>query len=106
MKRARVLISLRQITKAVDISVAAAAPGSVIPFKLVIKGSVSSFCELRVFADSRLNTDKHVLSEDEKKTQEYVLLIRVTLGILFMCSEFPDTTSLHSAMLLGLLFHV
>ncbi|KAJ7739934.1 cleft lip and palate associated transmembrane protein [Mycena metata] len=46
-----VLIEAWKITKAVDISVVA-APGKLIPYKLDIK-------------------DKHVLSEDEKKTQEY-----------------------------------
>lgn len=35
----RVLSCLRQITKAVDISVTTADPGSVLPLKLVIKGS-------------------------------------------------------------------
>ncbi|KAJ7887500.1 cleft lip and palate associated transmembrane protein [Mycena olivaceomarginata] len=46
-----VLIEAWKITKAVDISVVP-APGALIPYKLDIK-------------------DKHVLSEDEKKTQEY-----------------------------------
>ncbi|KAJ7068734.1 cleft lip and palate associated transmembrane protein [Mycena amicta] len=46
-----VLIEAWKITKAVDIAVVP-APGSVFPYKLQI-------------------TDKHVLSEDEKKTQEY-----------------------------------
>ncbi|KAF7352379.1 Cleft lip and palate associated transmembrane protein [Mycena venus] len=47
-----VLIEAWKITKAVDISVIAAPAGSRFPYKLDIK-------------------DKHVLSEDEKKTQEY-----------------------------------
>ncbi|KAG6841830.1 hypothetical protein C0991_006237 [Blastosporella zonata] len=47
-----VLIEAWKVTKAVDISVVPAPPGSLIPYKLDIK-------------------DKHVLSEDEKKTQEY-----------------------------------
>ncbi|EIW76278.1 cleft lip and palate associated transmembrane protein [Coniophora puteana RWD-64-598 SS2] len=47
-----VLIEAWKITKAVDISIGAAPPGSTLPYKLEIK-------------------DKHVLSEDEKKTQEY-----------------------------------
>jgi len=47
-----VLIEAWKITKAVDISIVAAPAGSVFPYKLDIK-------------------DKHVLSEDEKKTQEY-----------------------------------
>ncbi|KAF9450961.1 cleft lip and palate transmembrane 1 [Macrolepiota fuliginosa MF-IS2] len=47
-----VLIEAWKITKAVDISVAPAPAGSLLPYKLDIK-------------------DKHVLSEDEKKTQEY-----------------------------------
>ncbi|EPT03616.1 hypothetical protein FOMPIDRAFT_1141780 [Fomitopsis schrenkii] len=47
-----VLIEAWKITKAVDISIAPAAPGSRFPYQLDIK-------------------DKHVLSEDEKKTQEY-----------------------------------
>jgi hypothetical protein len=42
-----------QITKAMDIKLIAAPAGSVLPYKLEI-------------------TDKHVLSEDEKKTQECV----------------------------------
>lgn len=47
-----VVIEAWKITKAVDISVIPAPPGSLLPYKLDIK-------------------DKHVLSEDEKKTQEY-----------------------------------
>ncbi|KAF7294328.1 hypothetical protein HMN09_01161900 [Mycena chlorophos] len=47
-----VLIEAWKITKAVDISVVPAPQGSLLPYKLDIK-------------------DKHVLSEDEKKTQEY-----------------------------------
>ncbi|KAG6910151.1 hypothetical protein DXG01_012910 [Tephrocybe rancida] len=47
-----VLIEAWKVTKAVDISIVPAPAGSLIPYKLDIK-------------------DKHVLSEDEKKTQEY-----------------------------------
>ncbi|KAI0314804.1 cleft lip and palate associated transmembrane protein [Amylostereum chailletii] len=47
-----VVIEAWKITKAVDIGIAAAPAGSILPWKLDIK-------------------DKHVLSEDEKKTQEY-----------------------------------
>ncbi|KAI1786678.1 cleft lip and palate transmembrane 1 [Ganoderma leucocontextum] len=47
-----VVIEAWKITKAVDISLGPSPPGAWIPYKLVIK-------------------DKHVLSEDEKKTQEY-----------------------------------
>ncbi|KIM46486.1 hypothetical protein M413DRAFT_441574 [Hebeloma cylindrosporum] len=47
-----VLIEAWKITKAVDIAIIAAPPESRFPYKLDIK-------------------DKHVLSEDEKKTQEY-----------------------------------
>ncbi|CAL1701068.1 unnamed protein product [Somion occarium] len=47
-----VLIEAWKITKAVDISVIPSPPGSRLPYKIDIK-------------------DKHVLSEDEKKTQEY-----------------------------------
>ncbi|KAF9057869.1 cleft lip and palate transmembrane 1 [Panaeolus papilionaceus] len=47
-----VLIEAWKITKAVNINVVASPPGSSLPYKLEI-------------------TDKHVLSEDEKKTQEY-----------------------------------
>ncbi|KIK67655.1 hypothetical protein GYMLUDRAFT_36378 [Collybiopsis luxurians FD-317 M1] len=47
-----VIIEAWKITKAVDISIVAAGPGSSFPYRLDIK-------------------DKHVLSEDEKKTQEY-----------------------------------
>ncbi|KAJ6458642.1 cleft lip and palate associated transmembrane protein [Mycena vitilis] len=47
-----VLIEAWKITKAVDISLIRAPEGSTLPYKLDIK-------------------DKHVLSEDEKKTQEY-----------------------------------
>ncbi|KAH7887397.1 cleft lip and palate transmembrane protein 1-domain-containing protein [Phlebopus sp. FC_14] len=47
-----VVIEAWKITKAVDISIVSAPPGSRIPYALSIK-------------------DKHVLSEDEKKTQEY-----------------------------------
>ncbi|TBU49004.1 cleft lip and palate transmembrane 1 [Dichomitus squalens] len=47
-----VLIEAWKITKAVDISIGPSPPGSRLPYQLIIK-------------------DKHVLSEDEKKTQEY-----------------------------------
>ncbi|KAF5393072.1 hypothetical protein D9757_001205 [Collybiopsis confluens] len=47
-----VIIEAWKITKAVDISIAPASPGSLLPYRLDVK-------------------DKHVLSEDEKKTQEY-----------------------------------
>ncbi|KAI0089148.1 cleft lip and palate associated transmembrane protein [Irpex rosettiformis] len=47
-----VLIEAWKITKAVDIAIRPAPAGSLLPYKLEI-------------------TDKHVLSEDEKKTQEY-----------------------------------
>jgi len=47
-----VLVEAWKITKAVDISIVPAPAGSVLPYKLSIK-------------------DKHVLNEDEKKTQEY-----------------------------------
>ncbi|KAI9467040.1 cleft lip and palate associated transmembrane protein [Lactarius psammicola] len=46
------LIEAWKITKAVDIKVVASQPGSILPWKVVF-------------------ADKHVLSEDEKKTQEY-----------------------------------
>ncbi|KAK7049750.1 hypothetical protein VNI00_005781 [Paramarasmius palmivorus] len=47
-----VIIEAWKITKAVDISIVPSPPGSTLPYKLEVK-------------------DKHVLSEDEKKTQEY-----------------------------------
>jgi len=47
-----VLIEAWKITKAVDISVIPAPPGSLLPYKVDVK-------------------DKHVLSEDERKTQEF-----------------------------------
>ncbi|KIL70400.1 hypothetical protein M378DRAFT_67737 [Amanita muscaria Koide BX008] len=47
-----VVIEAWKITKAVDIKIVPAPVGSIVPYKLEI-------------------TDKHVLSEDEKKTQEY-----------------------------------
>ncbi|KAH9849977.1 cleft lip and palate transmembrane 1 [Lenzites betulinus] len=47
-----VLIEAWKITKAVDIGIAPSSPGAWLPYKIDIK-------------------DKHVLSEDEKKTQEY-----------------------------------
>ncbi|KAF9567398.1 cleft lip and palate transmembrane 1 [Agrocybe pediades] len=47
-----VLIEAWKITKAIDISLIPAPPGSLFPYKVDVK-------------------DKHVLSEDEKKTQEY-----------------------------------
>jgi len=47
-----VVIEAWKITKAVDIRIIPSPPGSLLPYKLDIK-------------------DKHVLSEDEKKTQEY-----------------------------------
>jgi len=47
-----VLIEAWKITKAVDIKIVASEPGSMLPWKIIF-------------------ADKHVLSEDEKKTQEY-----------------------------------
>ncbi|EGO02122.1 hypothetical protein SERLA73DRAFT_120762 [Serpula lacrymans var. lacrymans S7.3] len=47
-----VLVEAWKITKAVDITIISAPPGSLLPYQFDIK-------------------DKHVLSEDEKKTQEY-----------------------------------
>ncbi|KAH7931150.1 cleft lip and palate associated transmembrane protein [Leucogyrophana mollusca] len=47
-----VVIEAWKITKAVDISIVSAPPGSTIPYQLSVK-------------------DKHVLSDDEKKTQEF-----------------------------------
>ncbi|ESK86816.1 cleft lip and palate associated transmembrane protein [Moniliophthora roreri MCA 2997] len=47
-----VIIEAWKITKAVDISIVPSPAGSTLPFKLEVK-------------------DKHVLNEDEKKTQEY-----------------------------------
>ncbi|CDO71393.1 hypothetical protein BN946_scf184908.g151 [Trametes cinnabarina] len=47
-----ILIEAWKITKAVDISIAPSPAGSWLPYQILIK-------------------DKHVLSEDEKKTQEY-----------------------------------
>ncbi|KAI0824729.1 cleft lip and palate transmembrane 1 [Trametes gibbosa] len=47
-----VLIEAWKITKAVDIGIAPSSPGAWLPYQIDIK-------------------DKHVLSEDEKKTQEY-----------------------------------
>lgn len=60
---------MRQITKAVDISIVATPVGSRFPYKVEIKGLYTS-----IFAAnfSNISIDKHVLSEDEKKTQEYV----------------------------------
>ena len=58
-----------QITKAMDISVIPSPPGSRFPYKLEIKGSYTVL-PLRPFLNFLL-ADKHVLSEDEKKTQEY-----------------------------------
>lgn len=63
-----VLIEAWKVTKAVDISVVPAAPGAVFPYKLDIKGV--SFLLYAVVLVLSSSTDKHVLSEDEKKTQE------------------------------------
>ena len=49
-----IVIEAWKVTKAVDINIKPSSPGSIIPWELDLK-------------------DKHVLSEDEKKTQEYVL---------------------------------
>ncbi|KAI0254718.1 cleft lip and palate associated transmembrane protein [Lactifluus subvellereus] len=46
------VIEAWKITKAVDVKVVASQPGSILPWKVIF-------------------ADKHVLSEDEKKTQEY-----------------------------------
>ncbi|QRV76370.1 Cleft lip and palate transmembrane protein 1 [Ceratobasidium sp. AG-Ba] len=63
------IIEAWKITKAVDISVVKSTPGSKLPYRIDIK-------------------DKHVLSEDEKKTQEYDKLAfryvsYVTIPLLF-----------------------
>ena len=57
-----------QITKAVDISVVPSSTGSWLPYKLDIKG-LALLLLFEHLIDPML--DKHVLSEDEKKTQEY-----------------------------------
>lgn len=49
------LIEAWKITKAVDVRLVRSYPGAIVPYKLSIK-------------------DKHVLSEDEKKTQEFDVL--------------------------------
>jgi hypothetical protein len=46
------LIEAWKITKAVDIKIVASEPGSMLPWKVIV-------------------ADKHILSEDERKTQEY-----------------------------------
>ncbi|TCD70434.1 hypothetical protein EIP91_003515 [Steccherinum ochraceum] len=62
-----VLIEAWKITKAVDIRVVGAPAGSILPVKLLI-------------------TDKHVLSEDEKKTQEYdALAFRYVSWVAIPC---------------------
>ncbi|KAI9001375.1 cleft lip and palate transmembrane 1 [Trametes punicea] len=62
-----VVIEAWKITKAVDISVIRAPPGSWFPYKIEIK-------------------DKHVLSEDEKKTQEYdKLAFRIVAWFTIPC---------------------
>lgn len=60
---------MRQITKAVDISIIATPVGSLFPYKVDIKGLYTSTLAATL---SDISPDKHVLSEDEKKTQEYV----------------------------------
>lgn len=67
-----------QITKAVDIRVIAAPPGSTIPYKLDIRGTFS-FNFVAELINQDVTLDKHVLSEDEKKTQEYVHCARLYL---------------------------
>ena len=58
-----------QITKAVDIRIVASPAGSVLPYMLSIKGMTSNtFLMLRML--EIIWSDKHVLSEDEKRTQE------------------------------------
>ncbi|KAJ3495697.1 hypothetical protein NLJ89_g10588 [Agrocybe chaxingu] len=66
-----VIIEAWKITKAVDITVIPAPAGSLLPYKLDIKGAHfrSDFAnEPKV---TFWGEDKHVLNEDEKKTQEY-----------------------------------
>lgn len=62
------VIEAWKVTKAVDIKFVQSPPGSRLPYKLDIKG-------LRFTASPILpltnHTDKHVLTEDEKKTQQY-----------------------------------
>ena len=75
----RLLTASAQITKAVDISLAPAPAGSLLPYKLDIKGALGAPFPL-VWSDPHaVRLDKHVLSEDEKKTQEYEELLDETL---------------------------
>jgi hypothetical protein len=64
-----------QVTKAVNINVVASPAGSLLPYRVQV-------------------TDKHVLSEDEKKTQECARTLSFHDGQL---THIPDTTSSRSA---------
>lgn len=63
-----IVIEAWKITKAVDIELVRAPAGSKLPYMISITG------EQRKSAwslDTNWSLDKHVLTEDEKKTQEY-----------------------------------
>jgi hypothetical protein len=57
-----------EITKAVDVKLVASQPGSILPWKVIFAGKPWSTGN--GFAVVTNSPDKHVLSEDEKKTQE------------------------------------
>ncbi|KAI5124961.1 hypothetical protein M0805_007387 [Coniferiporia weirii] len=70
------LIEAWKITKAVDIRLTAASANSILPYKIEVK-------------------DKHVLSEDEKKTQEYdKLAFRYVSYVAIPCLAFYTVYSL------------
>jgi hypothetical protein len=62
-----------QITKAVDTSLVPAPAGSVLPYMLQFKGEMP-YLYRNKDVHQPYSTDKHVLNEDEKKTQESVIL--------------------------------
>ena len=82
------LCSFDQITKAVDINLVPAAAGSVLPYTIEIKGRhIWNFCFDWQFWYTYFS-DKHILSEDEKKTQEYVSPDDLFTVQLILCGRY------------------
>lgn len=66
-----ILIEMWKITKAVDIKIVPANPGSFIPYRVEVHGIKSQSSPMFFLSSlSSDSADKHVLSEDEKKTQQ------------------------------------
>lgn len=75
------LIEAWKVTKAVNIKFLPAAPGSRFPYRLDIQGMYRYSATKGSIIITFSYTDKHVLSDDEKKTQEYDLLLFYFFGL-------------------------